>query len=111
MKLTNDFLVFLRFYWRHLIDDKTEQECVFQAYESLQEVKNGHIPVCLDLAVELCALFAQMHFGSCKHREDTRIEDVIRKCLPEKLLNTACKNTLKYIQYISNISNDLDSVF
>uniref|UniRef100_A0A915JV50 FERM domain-containing protein n=1 Tax=Romanomermis culicivorax TaxID=13658 RepID=A0A915JV50_ROMCU len=86
-----------RFYWRHLCQDRTDKETLFQAYDSCKEVKNDRIPVSTELAVELCALFCQTHFGKCKKclSDDQALDSAVKRCLPDKLIAASCKNTLR----------------
>ena len=84
-----------RFYWPHLTSGETALERIYRAYEAGQQLKKGHIPVSPELAEELCALLAQMHFGDLKAMEHDWFSDVIARFYPDKLLQVACRTTLK----------------
>ncbi|VDP44767.1 unnamed protein product [Soboliphyme baturini] len=85
----------LRYYWGYDIQGETEQERIYLAYQMAEDMKTGHIPISVDLAIETCALLAQMHFGPCKGVNDSRIEDVINQSISDKVVAVSCKNVLK----------------
>ncbi|KRY73081.1 Pleckstrin homology domain-containing family H member 2 [Trichinella pseudospiralis] len=84
-----------RFYWPNFARDETDQERVFLAYQLADDLREDHVPVSVDLAVELCALMAQLHYGSYKSTNDNRTDNIIRRTLSEKLISVACRNSLK----------------
>ncbi|KRX19456.1 Pleckstrin homology domain-containing family H member 2 [Trichinella nelsoni] len=84
-----------RFYWPNFARDETDQERVFLAYQLADDLREDHVPVSVDLAVELCALMAQLHYGSYKSTHDNRTDNIIRRTLSEKLISVACRNSLK----------------
>ncbi|OUC41228.1 putative myTH4 domain protein [Trichinella nativa] len=83
------------FYWPNFARDETDQERVFLAYQLADDLREDHVPVSVDLAVELCALMAQLHYGSYKSTNDNRTDNIIRRTLSEKLISVACRNSLK----------------
>uniref|UniRef100_A0A914WZ88 Uncharacterized protein n=1 Tax=Plectus sambesii TaxID=2011161 RepID=A0A914WZ88_9BILA len=85
-----------RYYWPHLSVSETEAERVFLAYRMADELKHGHVPVSPELAEELSALLAQMHYGDSPSTLDAdRFEQIVCSFYPSKLLEVACKRTLK----------------
>ncbi len=101
----------LRYYWSHLVGTETDQERLLLVYRIADELLKGHVPVSPELAEEMCALLAQvcqllstyqismfqMHYGDAQTSTDAdRFDQLMTRFYPTKLLDVACKRTLRY---------------
>ena len=52
-----------RLYWRRNVSSESERERLLLAYQTSAQIRDGQFPLNKDLAFELAALMAQIHFG------------------------------------------------
>ena len=52
-----------RLYWRRNVTSESERERLLLAYQTSAQIREGQFPLNRDLALELAALMAQVHFG------------------------------------------------
>ena len=52
-----------RMYWRRNVTSEGERERLLLAYQTSAQIREGQFPINKDLAFELAALMAQIHFG------------------------------------------------
>ena len=52
-----------RMYWRRNVPSEGERERLLLAYQTSAQIREGQFPLNKDLALELAALMAQIHFG------------------------------------------------
>ena len=52
-----------RLYWRRNVTSESERERLLLAYQTSAQIREGQFPLNKDLALELAALMAQIHFG------------------------------------------------
>lgn len=57
-----------RMYWRRNVSGESERERLLLAYQTSQQIVQGRFPLNKELALELCALMAQVRRDDCSSR-------------------------------------------
>ncbi|VDM48253.1 unnamed protein product, partial [Toxocara canis] len=85
-----------RQYWTHLVSSETPTERLFLVHRMAGEIVAGRVPMSSELAEELAAVYAQMHYGDIG---ETVTEEQFRKVTtsyyPAKMLDIGCDRTLR----------------
>lgn len=67
------------------------------AYQMAEQLCKDRLPTSPELAIELCALYAQMHFGDLTTIEDAKFQYILSRFYPAKLLEVIPKSSLRLV--------------
>uniref|UniRef100_F1KT42 Pleckstriny domain-containing family H member 1 n=1 Tax=Ascaris suum TaxID=6253 RepID=F1KT42_ASCSU len=85
-----------RQYWTHLVSSETPAERLFLVHRMANEIVAGRIPMSNELAEELAAVYAQMHYGDIGDSiTDEQLRTVTISYFPAKMLDVGCERTLR----------------